>query len=257
MPTHEASPPAFADEPPPFEEYDVPPEPYTENYGEGLEGVTSPYPPISPLVSPIGRFEDELPSNRGGSNEASHQEEPEIGEGESLSYEPRTHEGYALYLLLEHPERIAEAEQYGVKADVWAVTEHREIWEALLANPPASNVHLEEFAEELVPPVAQRLRRLVTYYAGNPPLPDENRHIELLNQLDGIILSHEAEQERQLQYLIDDIQRTDDYERAQLIPLQRQLHQLALNRFQRQRLRQERQEPRYKRQGTPTILGKE
>jgi DNA primase len=235
-----------ANQPPPyFDEYEIPPEAYTEDYG--LEGDgDAPYTPPQPPLNAHRQFEDERVSAHSDSADTI------LTEEEALSYQPRTHEGYALYLLLEAPERIGEAEQYGMKADMWMVTEHREIWEALLANPPASGVHLEEFAEHLVPPVAQRLRHLVTYYAAYPPLLDENRNTELLNQLDAVILSHEAEQERQLQYLIDDLQRTDDYERTQLIPLQRQLYQLTVNRFQRQRLRQERQEHKYKRHGTPT-----
>lgn len=219
---HHSTPPAsaFADEPPPaLDEYGIPQELYADEYGWTEDAALYVTPPDgSESILP----EEELPP---------------------LSTQ-RTHEGYALYLLLEHPERIVEARQYGLKSDMWVVTEHREIWEALLANPPSSNVHLEEFAEHLVPPVAQRLRQLVTYYAAFPPMPEENRDTELLNQLDAVILSHEAEQERQLQYMIDDLQRTDDYERARLIPLQQQLYQLTVNRFQRQRLRQERQDHR-------------
>lgn len=225
-PTRESSPTAtpYNDGPPPYlDDYDIPPEAYTEDYGIDGELFNPP-----PATVP---FEDEL--------SAPHAEGAPVAPPA-----PRTHEGYALYLLLEHPERIGEAEQYGMKADMWRITEHREIWEALVANPPTSNVHLEEFAEHLVPPVAQRVRHIVTYYAAYPPMPDENRESELLNQLDAVILSHEAEQERQLQYLIDDLQRTDDYERAQLIPLQRQLYQLTVNRFHRQRLRQERHDHR-------------
>lgn len=215
-------------QPPYFDEYDIPPEAYVEDFGfegsleDGGYGQFIPEPPTTPDASVV------VPPT------------------------PRTHEGYALYLLLEHPERITEAGTYGMKEDMWVMTEHREIWKALLANPPTSNVHLEEFAEHLVPPVALRLRQLVTFYAAYPPLQDENQDSELLNQLDAIILSHEAEQERQLQYLIDDLQRTDDYERAQLIPLQRQLYQLTVNRFQRQRLRQQRQEHKHKRHVAPT-----
>jgi DNA primase len=218
------------DEPPPDFEYEIPLEAYTDEFGWSEPAEF--YDPYNEAVAEVAPSEEQLVA-------------PPT---------PRTHEGYALYLLLEHPERIAEAGQYGLKSDMWSVTEHREIWEALLANPPVSNVHLEEFAEHLVPPVAQRLRHLVTYYASYPPLPDENRDIELLNQLDTVILRHEAEQERQLQYLIDDLQRSETYERTQIIPLQQQLYQLTVNRFQRQRLRQERQDHRHP--NAPSLRGK-
>jgi DNA primase len=208
--------------PPPLGYDDLPPEPYLDEYGWDGQAAYEEAPPD---------YEDYTAASAAAPTTA-----PPVPQG--------LHEGYLLYLLLESPTHIQTATDYGLKAEMWRVTEHRQIWEALVATPPLSGRHLEEFAERLVPAVAQSLRHLITHYAGYPRLEDDQHNTELLNQLDGVILSAEAEHERQLQYLIDDLQRGDEHDRSQVAPLQRQLYQISVNRFQRQRQRQARQDHR-------------
>lgn len=121
--------------------------------------------------------------------------------------EPRDLEAYLLYLMLQSPLLVQEAQEVGLRPYMWQKTEHREIWQALLDNPPASVAHLEEFIQDFERPIAQQVRRIDSFYAIFPPLEGPEWKNEAFNKLDQFFNHYEQRQLHQIQYLIDDLQR--------------------------------------------------
>lgn len=219
--------------PPPPDEYGEYPagESYFDRFGdvpEGDEGAArSIPPPAPPPIEP-----STAPSSPGA--------------------EPRELEAYLLYLFVEYPHFLAQAEADGVRPDMWQQTEHRQIWEALLRHRPESAVFLEEFLAELDEPVAQRLRRIVAFYAAHPPIDEpEVWEVERWERLQAFWIRYNEQQARQLHYLLDDMQRTLDADPAAVRALLQQRSAVQQDTLRRQKLVRDRARAQKRAQATP------
>ncbi|MBA3534454.1 MAG: DNA primase [Ardenticatenales bacterium] len=154
--------------------------------------------------------------------------------------EPRDLEAYLLYLLLERPAFLQQALQQGMRGDMWQQTEHRQLFEALQAHGLQSATHLEEFIEELEPPIARHLRRIIHFYAGQPPIEPEAWEEEALTRLSDFLIRHDEQQARQLHYVLDDLQRTMEADPATMRTLLQQKYEVEQRILRRQRGQQDR-----------------
>lgn len=151
--------------------------------------------------------------------------------------DPRSSDGYLLYLLLEQPDLLEMAQEEGVRATMWAHPLHRQLFSALCDAPLPSATHLEEWLAELEPLLAAQARRIVALYAALPPLPAESWAQEAQARLNDFLIRHDEQQARQLQYLIDDLQRTLEAG-DEIVPLLQQLNEIGARRLARQRRQQ-------------------
>ncbi len=154
--------------------------------------------------------------------------------------EPRTLEAYLLYLFVEQPPFLAQAQALGIRPDMWEQTEHRQLYQSLCDSPPESAAHLEEFVEELEPPVARHLRRIVHFYATHPPIMREEWEEESFTRLQDFLIRFDERQARQLHYLLDDLQRTLEADPQELRDLLQQKARFDQSKLRRQRLLHER-----------------
>lgn len=151
--------------------------------------------------------------------------------------EPRDLEAYLLYLMLQSPLLVQEAQEVGLQPYMWQKTEHREIWQALLDNPPASVAHLEEFIQDFERPIAQQVRHIDSFYALFPPLEGQKWKNEAFNKLDQFFNLYEQRQQHQIKYLIDDLQSIvgDHKSPAEMQELLRRQTMIGQNSLKRQK----------------------
>ncbi len=161
-------------------------------------------------------------------------------EGGAGGSEPRDLEAYLLYLLMERPALLDEAMRLGIRAEMWEQTEHRQLFEALLAQRPDSGAHLAEWAEGMEAPIVQRMQRILDFYGAYPTVASDEWEEDAHSRLHAFMIRFDERQARQLHYLLDDLQRTLEADPQELRQLLQQQTQLEKSKLQRQRLLRER-----------------
>lgn len=141
---------------------------------------------------------------------------------------------------MERPALLDEAMRLGIRAEMWEQTEHRQLFEALLAQRPDSGAHLAEWAEGMEAPIVQRMQRILDFYGAYPTVASDEWEEDAHSRLHAFMIRFDERQARQLHYLLDDLQRTLEADPQELRQLLQQQTQLEKSKLQRQRLLRER-----------------
>ncbi|MGB0386760.1 MAG: DNA primase [Ardenticatenaceae bacterium] len=153
-------------------------------------------------------------------------------------------EDYLLYLILGRPAFLPEAITYGLRPDMWQQTEFRQIWEALTQHTPETAAHLEEFLDELEAPIQHQVREIIDYYVDEPEIESNEWEFEAFNQLDHFLIRYEERQARQLYYLLDQLERSQETNHQLLNQFGQQIIKIGKRRLVWQRQQKKRSDER-------------
>lgn len=177
-----------------------------------------------PLEPPAG-YDDPL--------EPEEQDDPQRAPAVAPSGPPL--EGYLLFLFLERPELMGWAQEAGLTSDMWSLTSHRQIYEALRERPPVSPAHLEEFAASLDRPVAARLAAIVEEHGALPAIDEETWEREGRDLLDQFVIAFLQRQIAHISSLLHDLAESPGAEQDELRTTQERMDDLERARRARQR----------------------